>query len=121
MLSTCHHSGLTHALVHLCLLSGGAGRNSPATGRGGGGRGRGGNRGGRGGRGGRDGGGGRALSQSDLDKDLDGYMMKDKDTGKKHLDNDLDSYFKAAKSAPAAAAPAAAAAEPAAEVAAMEA
>jgi hypothetical protein len=29
----------------------------------------------------------------DLDNDLNSYFLKDKDTGAKHLDEDLDGYF----------------------------
>jgi hypothetical protein len=30
----------------------------------------------------------------DLDADLDSYFLKDKDVGAKHLDSELDNYFK---------------------------
>ncbi|KAF5839882.1 hypothetical protein DUNSADRAFT_18425 [Dunaliella salina] len=75
---------------------GGRGRGGPAArgrggGRGGYGRGRGG-RGGRG-RGGR-GRGGPPPSKLDLDADLDSYFLQDKDVGAKHLDSELDNYFK---------------------------
>lgn len=75
---------------------GGGGGGQPSRGgRGGqGGRGRGGRGAGRG-RGGRGrGGDNKKRSVTDLDADLDSYMLKDKDTGKKHLDLDLDDYFK---------------------------
>ncbi|KAJ9505599.1 hypothetical protein QJQ45_029296 [Haematococcus lacustris] len=58
-----------------------------------GGRGEG-RRGGRG-RGGRSGRGrGKPRSAADLDDDLNGYFMRDKDQGAKHLDQELDEYFK---------------------------
>lgn len=35
------------------------------------------------------------CSKMDLDADLDSYFLKDKDVGAKHLDSELDNYFKA--------------------------
>ena len=54
-----------------------------------------GGRGGRGrrGRGGRGGHKGAKPTQESLDKELESYMFKDKDTAKTMLDNDLDSYM----------------------------
>ena len=37
--------------------------------------------------------GGKPTSQTDLDAQLDAYMLKDTDYAKTKLDGDLDSYF----------------------------
>lgn len=91
----------------------GAGVSKQSGGRGGGGGGGGGGRrGGRGGRrGGRGGGDKKNLDKGSLDADLDSYMLKDKVAGSKHLDVDLDDYFKNRKATKTEEAPA----EPAAE------
>lgn len=34
------------------------------------------------------------CSKNDLDADLDSYFLKDKDVGAKHLDSELENYFK---------------------------
>jgi hypothetical protein len=36
----------------------------------------------------------KKSSQADLDKDLETWMLKDKKQGTKHLNDDLDDYFK---------------------------
>lgn len=40
----------------------------------------------------------KALNQSDLDKDLESYMMKNESTAKNTLDMELDSYMSTAPS-----------------------